>query len=80
MQNPRLFDNLYGKTWQEIMDSVPNWQVCGYGFKGWNDPVKTPNGGNVYTFYTHSSILAITDDGKIYICTRDTLSWKKIIG
>ena len=77
VQNPRLLDNLYGKTWQEIIDSVTSWQYCGYGFKGWNDPVPPPN-GNSYILYSRSNIMAFSDAGTIHIYTRDNPNWKKI--
>ena len=77
MQYPRLFDNLYGKSNSEIMNSVPNWQVCGLGFKGWNDPVSI-NSRNCLVFYTKGNILAIADDGDMYKCTSDNYTWTKI--
>lgn len=78
MENPKLFSNLYGKNYIEIMDSVPNWQVCGYGFKGWNDPYPTMNKTNSFIFYTYEFILAIDSDGNMSIFRRSTKQWSSI--
>ena len=78
METPRLFDNLYGKSFIDIMDSVPNYHSCGYGFKGWNDPCPTNNKSDSFIFYSYGYVLAIDVNGKLSLFKRSTKAWSSI--
>lgn len=60
------------------MSSVPNWQVCGFGFKGWNDAYPVKEGVSAFVFYTKAAMIGITLLGEIFLFNAGDSEWTKL--